>query len=212
MEKDEISKYKTKNFKKELEKLDKIYSKKQDRIMILFAMITAHIFILPNDILDKFTFLVPYTEFMKETFSMVYQISIRVTNFPQSGALWAANMMVFTILFMIPTGYTTYIRQYEYIFMNYKQLFIRSLLMVFITIFFLFCIDSLSRGNIFDTQLRGAPNLNAINNKFGLFFKAGIFYFALMVGISSLIANVVRIAYVVLKKINLKFKILSNEK
>lgn len=180
--------------------------------MILFAMITAHIFILPNDILDKFTFLVPYTEFMKETFSMVYQISIRVTNFPQSGALWAANMMVFTILFMIPTGYTTYIRQYEYIFMNYKQLFIRSLLMVFITIFFLFCIDSLSRGNIFDTQLRGEPNLNAINNKFGLFFKAGIFYFALMVGISSLIANVVRIAHVILKKINLKFKVLSNEK
>lgn len=212
MEKDEISKYKTKNFKKELEKLDKIYSKKQDRIMILFAIIAAHIFILPNDILDKFPFLVPYTEFMKETFSMVYQISIRVTDFSQSGTLWASNMMIIVIFFILLHCYNDYKMPYCSEIEKIDNLLGMILATIVAFLFAKLIIDRVSVGNIFDTQLRGEPNPNAINNKFRLFFKAGVFYLCIFFFVSSFIIGITRIIKMTLKRIKLKFKGLNNEK
>ena len=63
-------------------------------------------------------------------------------------------------------------------------------------------------GNIFDTQLRGDPNPNAINNKFGLFFKAGLFYMTVSVFLGGIMSYIL----IIFKKIKQKIKGLDNEK
>lgn len=149
---------------------------------------------------------------MKETFPMVYQISIRVTNFPQSGALWAANMMVLTIIFIALFLYIAYKQPLNPEFKKDNNPLVMMAVILFIFFFIKYFIDRVSVGNIFGTQLRGEPNLNAINNKFGLFFKVGIFYFCIFFFVSSFIIGITRIIKMTLKRIKLKFKGLDNEK
>lgn len=177
-------------------------------IYITFMFLAAHIFILPNDILDKFPSLVSYTEFMKETFPVVYQISIRVTNFPQSGTLWAANMVALTTIFIPIFGCDTYLRIQISGFLKNINLITLILLVAFCIIFIFVILESLSMGNIFDTQLRGDPNPNSINNKFGLFFKAGLFYMTVSVFLGGIMSYIL----IIFKKIKQKIKGLDNEK
>lgn len=201
MEKDET-------IKKKRSKIDNI----MPTMSIVFMLLATHIFILPNDILDKLPFLISYTEFMKETFPMVYQISIRVTNFPQSGALWAANMMVLTIIFIVLFLYIAYQQPLNPEFKKDNNPLVMMVVILFIFFFIKYFIDRVSIGSIFDTQLRGEPNPNAINNKFGLFFKAGMFYLFFFLFISAFIGNVAIFISMIFKKIKLKFKGLDNEK
>ena len=162
---------------------DKLFSLK---ILLLYVVFASHIFILPNDILDKFPFLNSYVEFMKENFEIIKQISIRTTNFQQAGTLWGANMLIICCVFCVPLAYDFFVSakcNSNFLLDSIRQeklFFLSCYIIILLLIEYKFCSVAFS-GDLFDTQIRLGKNTEAINSKFGLFFKGGALY-ALMSG------------------------------
>ncbi|MDA3059366.1 hypothetical protein OFN97_04985 [Campylobacter sp. VBCF_05 NA6] len=151
------------------------------KVIFVYLLIASHIFILPNDILDRLPFLNSYVEFMKEHFEIIKQIEIRTTKFPQSGALWGVNMIMVAPIFI-----TCFVYSFLLSTQNNSNFLLDSIrqdkiLIVLFSTFILwlvtykFCTTAFS-GDLFDTQIRLGKNPNAINSKFGLFFKGGALY------------------------------------
>lgn len=149
----------------------------------LYLVFALHIFILPNDILDKFPFLVPYTEFMKDSFAFIYQISLRISSIPQSGILYASNMVFVATVFFIYSIPMVYLRmKYDDDSIIIKIREEKILVMIFYAsicyIFVRYGLINFNNGGLFDTNLRNSPSSDNINFKFGLFFRVSLFYWA----------------------------------
>ncbi|MDA3054697.1 MULTISPECIES: hypothetical protein [unclassified Campylobacter] len=154
-------------------------------IWVSYTILALHIFVLPHDVLDKVPFLAPYTEFMKYNLPFIRQISLRISNLPQVGILYASNMIILAVLYAIPilkTGYPYSKYSNSWACNSIKnEKFFNILFICIVT----FCVASyilytMNSGEIFDTNLHGAPNSDNINSKIGLFVRLYILFFGLV--------------------------------
>lgn len=181
----------------------------------VYTLFALHIFILPSDILDKFTFLSQYAEFMKNNFEIVKQISIRTTNFPQSGLLYASNMVVVCVLFFILFVYLSLsslkINDLDNFAVNNirkENLFTIFVMAIIGYIFTIYGICKINSGALFDTSLRQLGKSNTINSHFGLFFKAYILYLFIAVFGAGCVVNTfytIKISYKKFKNLIINF-------
>lgn len=172
----------------------------------LYLIFALHIFILPNDILDKFSFLVPYIEFMKDNFAFIYQISLRISSIPQSGILYASNMVFVAIIFFIYSIPVVYLKmKYDNTHIIIKIREEKILIMIFYAsicyIFIRYGLVSFNNGELFDTNLRSSPSSDNINFRFGLFFRVSLFYWAFPYFYANFIITIILIMKTLYKKI-----------
>ena len=76
--------------------------KMQIKIILLFLLVGLHIFLIPNDILDKFPFLASYTEFVANYVPFVKTISLQIKSIPQIATFYASNMAILSLFIFFP--------------------------------------------------------------------------------------------------------------
>lgn len=146
-------------------------------------IISLHIFIFSDDILDRISFLNSYVNFMRENFRVVNEIAIRVTNFPQSGSLYGANMFVTSVVFFVCLIFSLILRLVKKEQpMNTADVFVGALRScnIFVLIFIFICLSLLVYvdlynfyiGNFFELEHLSGKKLseNYINNKQNMLF------------------------------------------
>lgn len=75
--------------------------KMQIKIILLFLLVGLHIFLIPNDILDKFPFLASYTDFMVAHIPFV-KATAEIKQIPQIATFYASNMAILSLFIFFP--------------------------------------------------------------------------------------------------------------
>lgn len=176
-------------------------------IVIVFIILSLHVFIIPSDILTKFPLFKTYTDFMISNFSVMKQIAVRTTDIPQIGLFYSSNMILLSFVLFILSIYFSffdYIKRYNgFGWFDYKvkkittpspnDIFKVVFLIFIVYLFTLLAINKIFDGSLFDTMLRGEDNINFINSKLGLFYKVSLFFFSLALLIGCIISMIIHL-------------------